>query len=1448
MIKRRNYKVIALTLTFLMLFASVASAAIPTDSVIIGDKAYSIGYVTNPANAAEIQAALDNLGTGMLAYNIDGQTSGWTSIMGGTPLTADQITALPPITYKNDAGEVSNYAAGDGDLIPSGLAVSNVVADNGNITITMTGEGTPVEGDFTFVSRIDGAGKADLAVSNFNWTEATKTVAFTFAPFAATAAAQSIEIGWQYKDSKGWAAAFTVPAAEALTVSSVSAINKTTIEVTFNKAVDAVDPANFDVKVGGEAKTVQSAVLGADKTKATITVQGLNYNDNVTIVVTGVTAGNATVATNSNTIKVPKVTDLYELKLTSDKAKLTANGADNTVIKAQMFEKANPTTPVNVDATLTMSTTLGALSYTTVAMNDGEAAVVLTSTASAKTVTAYINATVAAVASGEDGAFVGIPAETLEITFDPAGSGDSVEMVTLVSAEANTADRIIAKFSGKINKNDIVSQFVPGGTPAAKLAAAKAANFGFKVDGNVVVGTLIKDVVSVNDTTLMLILNVDNFYSAANATDRLDTKTGPITVINAADPGAYLRDNVTHNLSIPANIGTKVVANNAGKDFIFTDPQQPYIAGVTVEEQMTLRVQFYEAMAEDLCEQTSALPGAPTAGTRLNDHFRVDGKPVMIVPAAATVADINFANLNNYIVATGLYVSKDDKTHIGYLDGVDTRNFVTIKLDRLHKLAPGTYTLQANNVGDWAALTDPNNMVATQTFDFTVTASTTKPTVELIKQSPEQWLLKFSENVTTVTGKTLADAIKIYKADGYAASPKEPLTNGVDYQIISGDGSKTITNVAMNPTVAVNTPAKYFLIEFLNDWTVHYNTSVSGDNYYTSTYNPYVVAVDVVENAAGNAIVPVALTLTNSIDTVSPTIEEVKDVYEIDGKTINGCPAVIGAGQSVYVKMNEPVQIPFTDVNGNGTYDAGVDMLNTMPLTPSEQQTLGTGIPQPTFEFVKGDLTWQGKLVDLPALTTTVVDNDYSFVIQPVNLAGAPTTLEPGTWTLIIRSISDDVGNTSATQTFNFTISGTTTYTATKIAWAAFDDNINTGTDADKDYLYIKFTKPMKSTGVTGVASSAVYQFNAAPLPPGNSVSKGIPGVTADWDGVTIAMPKGTWGTGVGPSFTCTLNVLNNLEAADGELLSGAHEVELTDTGTGVAVANGDMLFEAQYVCSGYAYALTGALPVIITGSVAFDANRDGKIDGAVLRVSRTLTDVEVLATGQTLVFGGKTTAAGYTTDNAVTASVYQMLCFNARLGELGETVPLAPGSAADKYVFITTASPITGTDSSALTLKAPDGAILIGAARVLDGAEPVVIKAKVTSKAGGTAGFGNDIGDILTLTFSEKVNTNFLTATAPLFGDVNANFPVTKNGTNSSAAFTDATFSANDLSKLTGAAGTQLVLNVASKDTGAGLIIAGTAPNHATMSTSAPLPVATCPTDLLGNYLAPGQTAINIQ
>ena len=127
MIRHKKVKMLALVLTFVMLFATAASAAsIPNDSVIIGDKGFSIGFLTNPAKAAEIQTALDNLGAGPLVYQIEGLTTGWTSIMTGIPLTAVEVAAFPAITYKDDNGVITNYPAGGGGATPTfTMAVNN---------------------------------------------------------------------------------------------------------------------------------------------------------------------------------------------------------------------------------------------------------------------------------------------------------------------------------------------------------------------------------------------------------------------------------------------------------------------------------------------------------------------------------------------------------------------------------------------------------------------------------------------------------------------------------------------------------------------------------------------------------------------------------------------------------------------------------------------------------------------------------------------------------------------------------------------------------------------------------------------------------------------------------------------------------------------------------------------------------------------------------------------------------------------------------------------------------------------------------------------------------------------------------------------------------------------------------------------------------------------------
>ena len=156
-------------------------------------------------------------------------------------------------------------------------------------------------------------------------------------------------------------------------------------------------------------------------------------------------------------------------------------------------------------------------------------------------------------------------------------------------------------------------------------------------------------------------------------------------------------------------------------------------------------------MAEDQVEETSLM-----GGHRINNHFRLDGKEVMMTAGArATEAEKQYANLNNYILANKLYVSNDDIGQEGYITGVgqndplargiDSRHIVTIILDRASRLATGQYELQASRLGDWAGMTDTANVVQTQTFYFDVETDTSKPSVTIKEQSPEQWLISFSQ-------------------------------------------------------------------------------------------------------------------------------------------------------------------------------------------------------------------------------------------------------------------------------------------------------------------------------------------------------------------------------------------------------------------------------------------------------------------------------------------------------------------------------------------------------------------------------------------------------------------------------------------------------------------------------------------------------------------------------
>jgi len=98
--------ILAITVVMMMLLQSVAFAAMPNGTVVIGDKAYSLAYVQDAANADAISAAIVAAGANVFVKGFGGS---WTTVTGGAVLA----TAIPAVTYISDAGDTTLYNAGD---------------------------------------------------------------------------------------------------------------------------------------------------------------------------------------------------------------------------------------------------------------------------------------------------------------------------------------------------------------------------------------------------------------------------------------------------------------------------------------------------------------------------------------------------------------------------------------------------------------------------------------------------------------------------------------------------------------------------------------------------------------------------------------------------------------------------------------------------------------------------------------------------------------------------------------------------------------------------------------------------------------------------------------------------------------------------------------------------------------------------------------------------------------------------------------------------------------------------------------------------------------------------------------------------------------------------------------------------------------------------------------
>lgn len=452
-----------------------------------------------------------------------------------------------------------------------------------------------------------------------------------------------------------------------------------------------------------------------------------------------------------------------------------------------------------------------------------------------------------------------------------------------------------------------------------------------------------------------------------------------------------------------------------------------------------------------------------------------------------------------------------DSVIITFKDPRDVKEFIA---DEDSQGKPVKYhKLEVNNVGDWASITDKHNIVATQELEYS-SVKLKKPEATLKCDSPEQFVVKFTEKVDLGDEKDLNKRFTVV-VPNKTNNPKDPYAVGVRKFALTGDKIH-VTPVGQNA----------YVIELTEDWTKIFETDKTKENYHDELFNEIKVEINGAKDIIGNPIETEAgkgIYLTNEYklreDVKSPTIVKAEQVT----KTGN-----------VKITMDEPVQ--FVDRLGNHM---------DSQVTPSEQQEFKADtekekgkVPTATFEYVQVKDAEGNNVTDIRTIPGVIESlNDYDLggdsTRDFVATIKPQTELAFGEWKLVVRSISDDVGNTMTTQTIGVNEIGGKASELIKVVKeehkeevketkevplelegidAHHDVSIYNGKD-DCDIIHIKFNKNMSLVGSNSVLEKNNYRLDGRAIPvEGTRIERGLMGIKGhetDKDSVTIILPNG---------------------------------------------------------------------------------------------------------------------------------------------------------------------------------------------------------------------------------------------------------------------------------------------------------------------------------------------------
>ena len=941
--------------------------------------------------------------------------------------------------------------------------------------------------------------------------------------------------------------------------------------VSFSEAYGSLSPANFALSIG----TV-TGVTPINATQARVMLSGLSYGITVTITVSGVsTSSGKAIPTHTQNVTIPGVSQFYELVLVCDATgnAIPSDGLSSTMLTATLYDKATGLT-LPITAQVQFTATLGSLSQANVGLSGAAASTQLRSVSSLVELTSYVKATI--ISSTERPELVGLESNTLVVFFVPGGT---LQKVRAIGAGASWGDRFWVDFSGPVSaqlyKSVVLSPGWNADIPYGIRYIPKPENPDVHYPLHII------DVIQSSPNRLTFIFDADHFHPillplnersmAPGVSNALDSWLGfipsallgitkqyrlldrsytyePLDTDDPAGPsvGNFFRDNIVHTIFFPEEV-TGVVEQSNPIGFQFSDVTAPFVYGLTVVDNCNLIVEFSEPICETLAETPKEKDDNP--------HFTIDGKRLYFVTTPGQ-PDIDHAVSTSRILITDLYVGKYDA-----VAKKDDRHLVFIKIypEDHFKLAVGNHILQIHNVGDWAGWTDPDqNRISTQSYPFTVNPDTVLPVAEVIRQSPEQFLIRFNRKVKIEAGKKLNEALII---ETPAIPPYSKITTKMVPNSFGSQGLTPQENITVPEYIvtAINEDGTaydlngkkanlepyalgeslpewdLFLVEFIQDWSViigditsgYWNTGSDGKR----PYNPLTFRFNYWETTTGLKMTPTDIPVANPFDGVSPKVVETRDLFAMrpnmpfrndpdqpatlfptyppapqslpddsnEGTRLSGITAFENSepGKYIYVEMDEPVQL-ISRRKDDHTKNTGRSNPTTPNLTQLPGQNKNTDVNK-----IDGmpPLTVQFNYRADPSITTTgalvpgsVSQDDKSFVVRPV------TKLTAGVWDMYIQHMPDDHGNSYETIAIEVNVPVSTV--SPKVAWIGFLNDVWVPHDGlsggeIRDVIQIKFTDTMSVGASNGVDKTTNYKFRGYGLPAGSYIYQGIHGLLA---------------------------------------------------------------------------------------------------------------------------------------------------------------------------------------------------------------------------------------------------------------------------------------------------------------------------------------------------------------